>query len=212
MNQPKKEAFVPGPDEKLLARFVAGDHGALRELTVRFERGLLSFVERRLMRKAPWLENDADQVATDVWGKVSDYGYTYQGCASFWTWLTAVAAQTCSRHAETAFKRREVQAEDTTEGVDWLAENKLDDGPSVDEIAEQREAFAAAEQALASISREKRELLRLRLLDGLEWEEIAARLGKPRTTLIYELGSTLRKLQSQMRGHLPEGRGSQKRK
>ena len=105
----------------------------------------------------------------------------FRGDAAFRTWLFGIAINVCrsrlaSRDARDRRRTVPLDATDPGDG-DVALVLPAAPGPDPERAAHGAELGVALERALAGLSSEHREILLLRELQGLEYEELAATLG-----------------------------------
>ncbi len=158
-----------GPsDAEVVARVLGGDREAFGLIVRRYESGLLRFATRVLGGR----DAAADAVAESL---VRAYRHlaSCRDPTRLRTWLYRIVANRCKSHL----------ARRATGDV------SLDDGPPIadptdNEAALERvEQLAVVEQALATLSPEKREAFVLKHVEGMSYQEMAAVTGERIPTL-----------------------------
>jgi len=153
-----------GPsDAEVVARVLGGDREAFRLIVRRYESGLLRFATRVLGGR----DAAADAVAESL---VRAYRHlaSCRDPTRLRTWLYRIVANRCKSHL----------ARRATGDV------SLDDAPPIadptdNEAALERvEQLAVVEQALATLSSEKREAFVLKHVEGMSYQEMAAVTGE----------------------------------
>ena len=149
-------------EQELIRRAQRGDGEAFRQLVEAYQ----TQVYRLALRMCG--ESAADDVTQEAflaaWRALPDF----RGDCRFSTWLYRLT---------------------TNAGIDWLRREKRyrstddvtelelpDDAPSLQEQAEQSETQSAVRRALSRLSEEHRQVLLLRELQGMSYEEIAGAL------------------------------------
>ncbi len=193
--RPEDDALA---EQLLVLRAQMGARDAYGPLVERYDARLLFYLRRLVGPSA-----DAEDVRQNVWLTVVRKIHTLENPAAFRTWLYRVARN---------------------HGLSWLRKRRpeipLDDaGPLEEPVVDESDEgpgfgpgeAAAMYTALETLSRSHREVLTLRFLSGLTYDEIAAvldcRVGTVRSRIHYAK-SALRAAMSSAakRGdHLPKG-------
>ena len=105
---------------------------------------------------------------------------------AFYPWLYVLVRNRCYKIAG---RRRE------TENVEDVVLVAPRSGPPTEETI-------ALERALRSLDREDREIVTLKYLDGLSYDELAERLQIPKGTVMSRLFHARRRLQTKLGGRL----------
>jgi RNA polymerase sigma-70 factor (ECF subfamily) len=164
------------PDHTTVARAVSGDEGAFEELVRRHQRAVYNLAYRLLGSR-----DDALDAAQDAFLRCYRALPRFRGEASFRTWLIGIAINVCrSRLAGAEHRQRRLTLDltqpDATTG-DRVPLQLADPAPDPESVARAGEIRSALARALAALSKEHREVLLLREMSGLEYEELAAALG-----------------------------------
>jgi RNA polymerase sigma-70 factor (ECF subfamily) len=166
------------PDLDVLEAFRRGDPGAFDVLVERHH--------RRVFRLACRLLGDEDaalDAAQECFVKAWRALARFQGDSLFTTWLTRIAINQCRnelRKRGTVKHRRARSLDDRLPGTDVLAGETLPaPGPSPWEEARGREVREAFRSAMEDLDPEAREVLLLREVEDLGYEEMADVLGVP---------------------------------
>ena len=157
-------------DDKLLRRAQKGDEAAFEELVRLYEKTVYA-VCWRICRKEEDAMDAAQESFLAAWRGLKDF----RGEAAFSTWLTRLAT---NASLDLLRKKKRQKEEISVEGAE---EEGLQlpcqeaDGPQ--EHMERQERVACVQQALLLLTQEHREVLVLREMRQLSYEEIAAQLG-----------------------------------
>ena len=195
-------------DEKqLVKRAQAGDKQAFGALVRTYQ--------RRIFRLAMGMvrnEDDALDIAQETFVKAHRNLDRFKGDAAFYTWLYRIAKNLCIDHLR---KRRGEQVEyDDGVGRDDAAQGDtlgLDapskrDGPS--KRLMNSELGAQLHAALQTLSEDHREILLLREVEGLSYEELAETLEIKKGTVMSRLFHARKKMQAALAGYVegaPDG-------
>jgi len=162
-------------DEELVTAHLAGDEEAFSRLVKHNLKSIYSFAAR----SAP---NDAEDIVQDVflkaWKNLKSFN---PDTAKFKTWLMRIARNTVIDHLRK--KTPHIFSElERAEGEDRFA-NEPDTSPLPDEVVARAHDARALEAALAELAPPSREVLLLRYMNQLSFEEIAEVLNKPANTV-----------------------------
>lgn len=195
-------------EAQFIARLVARDETAFNELVLAYNRRVFSLVYRMLGRR-----DEAEDVAQDVFLQVFKAIDQFRGDSKLSTWIYRIAVNLCKNRSAYLSRRHAQDQEDVADMVD-RAPLSAAKGVSVgavsrpDEIVEGMQMEAIVKRAIGSMEPEFREVLILRDVEDLSYEEIAAITGLPDGTVksrIHRARSQLKALveklvQGQARG------------
>lgn len=156
--------------EKIIARARRGDADAFEQLVVAYRDQVF-----RLALRMCGSEADADEVAQEAFLSAWKALPNFRGESQFSTWLYQL-----STHAAIDLMRREkrqIAAADITEV------SAADPAPSPQQQAEQSEQREIVRDAILQLAPEQREVVVLRFMEELSYEEIGAVLKLPSGTV-----------------------------
>lgn len=158
-------------EPELIARAKAGDQAAFEQLVVENQNRVYSLALRMLGNPED-AQDTAQEAFLNAWRALP----SFKGESSFSTWVYRLASNACIDHLRRRKRRREVEAASLTgeEGEgDWEpADHQAD--PALQ--TERRMAREAVEQALQALPNHQREILVMRELSGLSYQEIGEAL------------------------------------
>jgi RNA polymerase sigma-70 factor (ECF subfamily) len=163
---------LSGEDETLVEQLLVlraqlGARDAIVALVERYDDRLTFYLHRLLGAAA-----DADDLKQEVWLTVVRRLHTLDEAVAFRAWLYRIA-----RHHAISWlrkRRREVPLDEAAPRLEAAAVEESDDGPGFGP-----DEAAAALAALETLSPSHREMLVLRFLSGLRYEEIARVVDRP---------------------------------
>ena len=164
-------------DEELMAKFQAGDSGAMEELFARFQKPLFNFFYRMVGRR-----ETAEDLVQETFLKLCRFGSSFRGSdAKFTTWLYSVAGNQCRDYLRHSARRPETPLGDLEQNY---SENIMDvpstsGDSSVEEHLIRMELRAELKAAIQSLPEKERTAIVLREYHDLEYKEIAEILGCP---------------------------------
>ena len=156
--------------EKIIARARRGDADAFEQLVVAYRNQVF-----RLALRMCGSEADADEVAQEAFLSAWRALPNFRGESQFSTWpyqLTTHAAIDLMRR-----EKRQIAADDITEV------SVADPAPSPQQQAEQSEQREIVRNAILQLAPEQREVVVLRFMEELSYEEIGAVLKLPSGTV-----------------------------
>ena len=164
-------------DEDLAALLAEGDEAALEELLRRFQRPLAAFLRRRTAGR------DVEDLFQETWLRVVRSGARFDRTRRFSTWLFQIAANLCRDWWR---RNQRLSSEPTEETVD--------PGRSAERTVDR----LTADNLLALLPDEQREVLILRYYHDMSEAEIADILGCPRGTVKSRAHNALARLSAHM--------------
>lgn len=156
--------------KEMLLKISQGDHDAFCEFMELYQNKVYSLALKML--KNP---HDASDAAQEVFIKIYRFAGSFRGDSAVSTWVYSIASNTIY----TMLKKRPFHARLVTETEDGIElEMQIEDtGVSPEQEYENQELKAALHKALDKLSDAHREILILREINGLSYEEIAQALG-----------------------------------
>jgi RNA polymerase sigma-70 factor (ECF subfamily) len=181
-------------DLDLVASAKAGDAGAFKALVIRYQ--------RKVYAVALGIVKDPDlawDVAQEAFVRVHKHLGEFKGDSAFSTWLFRIGTHLA---IDAVRKERQSQKDeiddvreaDLTDGGEGILSTSLGADPSANAL--RRELAGKMEAALAGLPAIHREILVLRELEGLSYEELAARLGIQKGTVMSRLFHARKKMQA----------------
>jgi RNA polymerase sigma-70 factor (ECF subfamily) len=173
---------TPVTDAELLARLRAGDSAAVGVIFDRYEQSVFRYLVGVLKDR-----HAAEDVLQDTFVLVLRKAEAAAG-ESFRGWLFAVA------HQQALLFRRKGKRVPAVSGDGLLALVGAAADPSA--AADTSDTAAAVRGLLAQLPESQREVIRLRLFDGLKFREVAERLGCPLNTALARMHDGLNRLRT----------------
>ncbi|MAQ14544.1 MAG: RNA polymerase subunit sigma [Sandaracinus sp.] len=182
-------------DKELVALAQKGDQDAFRELFDRYHRRAFAVALGVVKNK-----QDALDIIQDAFIKVHKHIQSFQGTASFYTWLYRIVMNLSIDHVRKAKKGRDLDYDDKVGRDD---ENVAGDGAILPTILDanprrtvmRRELADAIQGALDTLSEDHRAVILLREVEGLSYEEMARVLEVPKGTIMSRLFHARRNMQ-----------------
>jgi RNA polymerase sigma-70 factor, ECF subfamily len=160
-------------DAELLASARAGDPDAFATLVGRYETRIVRLVRGMVP------ESDTEDVTQEAFLKAFRKIGNFDGRSSFYTWLYRIAANTAMDWRKKERHRRHAPLPEGPGGEDAVP--SLEAGPET--AVTRRELAARIDAAIAALPDKYREILLLREIEGLSYEEISKELGMSKGTV-----------------------------
>jgi RNA polymerase sigma-70 factor (ECF subfamily) len=159
--------------EELVRRFRDGDAGAFDDLVREYQDTVFSVAYRMVNDR-----EDAADLAQEVFVKVYRNLAKFRGDSKFSTWLYAIAMNTCRSGLRRTRRLRAVEGRsiDAMGGDEGRAMDPVDPDASPTAMLERREVRERVEQSVAELQPEFREVMVMRDIQGLSYDEIATAL------------------------------------
>jgi RNA polymerase sigma-70 factor (ECF subfamily) len=157
-------------EQQLIHKAAHGDRDAFAQLLERYEKPVYHHALRMVGNP-----EDAADLTQEVFLKVWQGLPAFQGDSAFSTWLYRVTGNVCIDFHRREKKRRGDLSLEGGEGA--LSAALPDPAPSPHGALEAKERSQSLEDGLAQLSDEHRQVLILREINGLSYEEIAQALG-----------------------------------
>ncbi len=182
-------------DEDLMELFQAGNESAYNLLFERYKKRIYHFLFRYTHN-----EGDSEDLLQETFMRVYRSKHSYNRIAKFSTWLYTIALNLAKTHYKKK-TRMEMVSFHTDEGqqsfevTDMLEDRDLEP----DRMYQKRTVVRYIEKALQRISTDFREVLVLRDIQGLSYEEISEVTGFPMGTVKSKLNRGRVQLQQLLR-------------
>ena len=189
-------------DNQAIKKCLEGDSDAYREIVDRYQRRAISIA----MGYVKNIE-DAQDLVQDAFIKAYRSLARFEVGSSFYTWFYRIVVNVCIDHFRKQKKRRAVEYDDSYKRRDVadqhsLTGNTRDLQPHMQN--ERQEINDALQGALSTLSDKHREVIILREVDDLSYEEIADVLECHIGTVMSRLHHARKKLQEALRPYLLE--------
>lgn len=181
-------------DRGLIARAQQGDRAAFRALVERHQRRAFS-VALHLVRD----ENDARELVQDAFLRVYKGLSTFQGGSSFFTWLyriiTNLSIDLIRKPGRQLADIDESRFEtDEAQEADFPFLSRVDGADPAD-VVRRREIASRLQVALEALPPYHRDVILMREIEGLSYEEMAQAMGVSKGTIMSRLFHARQKLQ-----------------
>ena len=187
-------------DRQLVERAQQGDHGAFRQLFDRYHKRAYAVAYGVLKNR-----HDAMDVVQDGFVKVHKHLASFQGSSSFYTWLYRIVMNLAIDQLRRRKTSRPVEYDDSIsregEGANEAILPRLADA-NPRKAAIRKELIEKIDAALAELPEYHRQVILLREIEGLSYEEMAEVLEVPKGTIMSRLFHARKKMQSALAGYV----------
>ena len=189
------EDYGSADEARLLAGSRSGDMEAFEELVARHRDKVYS---RALMMMRQ--EDDALEISQEAWVRVWQRLALFHGDSSFATWVTRITINLCLDRLRQQ-KRHTAESIEQIEAESGGIENQMPVVvPNPTENLERQELRDRIEAAMDKLSPDHRAVLLLHEFEGLEYKEIARRVGCSLGTVMSRLFYARRRLAALLGG------------
>ena len=167
----------PVDEEAFVKRLQARDEAAFNELVLAYERRVFALVFRMLGRR-----EEAEDLAQEVFVQVFKAIDQFRGESKLSTWIYRIAVNLCKNRTK-YLSRRHAGSEDDVDAMADRAPLSSAKGVSVgdvgrpDELVEGMQLEVVVKRAIAQIDTDFRQVLILRDVEDMSYEEIASVTG-----------------------------------
>lgn len=161
-------------EQDLIKKAQKGEVEAFEQLIRDYEKRILNYCFRMLGNLS-----DAEDAAQEVFVKIFRFIGSFNGQSSFSTWLYRIASNVCLDLLRKAKRRPQDTVsihQENDDGEEYSIAIE-DTEPNPYERAQLSEAQQALKKALEQLSDEHRQVVILRDIEGLSYEEIAEAMG-----------------------------------
>lgn len=177
-------------DEELIYRFQRDDYQAFNEIVNRYKNKLVNFIFRYTGNR-----DDAEDYAQDTFLKLYKSKHLYREIAKFSTWFYTIALNTVKTNIKKKSKYSSISISDFDPENDKDYDLKSDDsGP--EEIVNSNLEIELIQNAINSLDDAFREIIVLRDIEDLEYDEIAKITGLPLGTVKSRINRGREKLKN----------------
>jgi RNA polymerase sigma-70 factor (ECF subfamily) len=167
-------------ERELIERLKRRDEAAFNIFVLRYQERVFRLILRMLGDRA-----EAEDLAQEVFISVFKAIDSFRGDAQLSTWVYRVTANHCRNRIKYLVRRRRQVTDGYDEEVDEQATGDAGRprGDAPDQLMEARQTERLLQEGLLSLDEEQRELVVLREVEHLSYEEIMAITGLPEGTV-----------------------------
>ncbi len=187
--------MLDAEEQELVERLKRRDEAAFNAFVLRYQDRVFRILLRMLGDRA-----EAEDLAQEVFISIFKAIDSFRGDSQLSTWVYRVASNHCRNRLKYLARRRQKLMDDFDEEHVAAAQGTLspDRQGTPDRLLEARQTESLLEEGLARLDDEQRELVVLREVEHLSYEEIMAITGLPEGTV----KSRLHRARSALREHL----------
>ena len=185
-----QEAFVQKPEDRLVARCRAGDLDAFGQVYAEHERHVFRYAYHLLGQR-----DDADDVKQETFLRAYRAISGFRSDCSMRTWLLRICANLCRDRVKSRERRPEVLFDPQTTPDSMIADDHVVDPQ---DAVEKSFARRTLYRAMRGMPAEQREIIILRDLEEMSYEEIAEVLGCSRPSVKLRLFRARRRLKERV--------------
>lgn len=171
--EPKTES-AQALDLELVRRVQAGDSAAFDLLVRKYQHRIVALIGRYIH---DWSE--CQDVAQDTFMRAYRAMGNFRGDAQFYTWLHRIAVNTAKNHLVASNRRPPGADIDAADAEQFDNGARLRDTDTPERELMRQELERTVMKAVAALPEELRSAITLREVEGLSYEEIAARMDCP---------------------------------
>jgi RNA polymerase sigma-70 factor, ECF subfamily len=195
------EAAPEADDLALVRRAQEGDRAAFRKLFDLYHRRVYQMAVAMLRHP-----QDAHDVVQEAFVRVHRHLPDFQGNSSFYTWLYRISMNLVYDQLRRRKAQRAVDFDDTIgraeDGGDTSNLTPVIDGADPGRSHARKELASEIQAALATLPEHHRQVILLREVEGLSYEEIAKIMNVPKGTIMSRLFHARRKMQRALAGYV----------
>jgi RNA polymerase sigma-70 factor (ECF subfamily) len=161
-------------DLELVKRVQRGDSAAFDLLVRKYQHRILALIGRYVH---DWSE--CQDVAQETFMRAYRAIGSFRGDAQFYTWLHRIAVNTAKNHLVAHNRRPPTDDVDASDAEQYDSGARLRDTDTPERELMRQQLEQAVMRAVQALPEELRTAISLREVEGLSYEEIAARMGCP---------------------------------
>lgn len=187
--------MLDAEEQELVERLRRREEAAFNAFVLRYQERVFRILLRMLGDRA-----EAEDLAQEVFISIFKAIESFRGDSQLSTWVYRVASNHCRNRLKYLARRRQKQMDDFDEDAAFNAQGSTaPDRPGMpDRLLEARQTERLLEEGLSRLDDEQRELVVLREIEHLSYEEIMAITGLPEGTV----KSRLHRARTALREHL----------
>lgn len=187
-------------DQELVRRVQRGDAAAFDLLVRKYQHRIAGLISRYI---ADWSEvqDVAQETFVRAWRAIGNF----RGDAQFYTWLHRIAVNTAKNHLVAQNRRPPTADIDAEDAAQFESGGRLRDHDTPERELMRQQVERTVMHAVGELPAELREAITLREVEGLSYEEIAARMDCPIGTVRSRIFRAREAIDQQLRPVLEHG-------
>jgi RNA polymerase sigma-70 factor, ECF subfamily len=187
-------------DQELVRRVQRGDAAAFDLLVRKYQHRIAGLISRYI---ADWSEvqDVAQETFVRAWRAIGNF----RGDAQFYTWLHRIAVNTAKNHLVAQNRRPPTADIDAEDAAQFESGGRLRDHDTPERELMRQQVERTVMHAVGELPIELREAITLREVEGLSYEEIAARMDCPIGTVRSRIFRAREAIDQQLRPVLEHG-------
>lgn len=161
-------------DQELVRRVQRGDSAAFDALVRKYQHRIVALIGRYI---ADWSE--CQDVAQETFIRAYRALPNFRGDSQFYTWLHRIAVNTAKNHLVASSRRPPTDDVDAGDAEQYDSGTRLRETATPENELLRQEIELTVMRAVEALPEELRMAINLREVDGLSYEEIAARMDCP---------------------------------
>ncbi|HJW46109.1 MAG TPA: RNA polymerase sigma factor RpoE [Lysobacter sp.] len=181
-------------DQELVRRVQRGDNAAFDALVRKYQHRIVALIGRYI---ADWSE--CQDVAQEAFIRAYRALPNFRGDSQFYTWLHRIAVNTAKNHLVAQNRRPPTDDVDAADAEQYDTGTRLRETATPEHELLRQEIELTVMRAVEALPEELRTAITLREVDGLSYEEIAARMDCPIGTVRSRIFRAREAIDSQLR-------------
>jgi RNA polymerase sigma-70 factor (ECF subfamily) len=181
-------------DQELVRRVQRGDNVAFDALVRKYQHRIVALIGRYV---ADWSE--CQDVAQEAFIRAYRALPNFRGDSQFYTWLHRIAVNTAKNHLVAQNRRPPTDDVDAADAEQYDTGTRLRETATPEHELLRQEIELTVMRAVEALPEELRMAINLREVDGLSYEEIAARMDCPIGTVRSRIFRAREAIDSQLR-------------
>ena len=191
---PAARAMLDAEERELVAKLKLRDEAAFSAFVLTYQERVFRLLLRMLGDRA-----EAEDLAQEVFISIFKAIDGFRGDSQLSTWVYRVAANHCRNRIKYLVRRRRQVTDGFDEGDEQSFSHAAHTRPAApDQLLEARQTESLLQEGLLSLDEEQRELIVLREVEHLSYDEIMAITGLPEGTV----KSRLHRARAGLREHI----------